>query len=71
MKKSKLNILKDYDTLEKEQKESIKRVYPKGFNGAIIEFTNTKNKTVSAIRWETKDKIYMLRLSNKMLEDNY
>jgi hypothetical protein len=67
METSKLSVIKDYDTLNDELKKQVKLVYPKGFSNAIIEFTNNKKKKVSAIRWETSDKIYLLRLSNKML----
>jgi hypothetical protein len=67
METSKLSVIKDYDTLNDELKKQVKLVYPNGFNNAIIEFTNNKKKKVSAIRWETSDKIYLLRLSNKML----
>jgi hypothetical protein len=67
METSKLSVIKDYDTLNDELKKQVKLVYPNGFSNAIIEFTNNKKKKVSAIRWETSDKIYLLRLSNKML----
>ncbi len=67
METSKISVIKDYDTLNDELKKQVKLVYPNGFSNAIIEFTNNKKKKVSAIRWETSDKIYLLRLSNKML----
>jgi hypothetical protein len=67
METSKLSVIKDYDTLNDELKKQVKLVYPNGFSNAIIEFTNNKKKKVSAIRWETSDKIYLLRISNKML----
>ncbi len=67
METSKLSVIKDYDTLNDELKKQVKLVYPNGFSSAIIEFTNNKKKKVSAIRWETSDKTYLLRLSNKML----
>ena len=75
MENSKLCVIKDYDTLNNELKKQVKLVYPYGFSNAIIEFTNNKKKKVRAIRWETSDKIYLLRLSKKMLtrilEDEY
>ncbi|MBN1184523.1 MAG: hypothetical protein JXB49_19680 [Bacteroidales bacterium] len=67
METSKISVIKDYDTLNDELKKQVKLVYPNGFSNAIIEFTNNKKKKVSAIKWETSDKIYLLRLSNKML----
>ena len=66
MENSKLNIIKDYDKLDNEIKEQVKLVYPKGFSHAIVEFTNNRKK-VSAVRFETEENIYMLRLSKKMV----
>ncbi len=67
MNNSKLNIMTDYETFDIELKTELKLAHPGGFSNAIIEFTNNKKKKVSAIRWETPDKIYLLRLSNKKL----
>lgn len=67
MNNSKLNIMTDYETFDIELKTELKLAHPAGFSNAIIEFTNNKKKKVSAIRWETPDKIYLLRLSNKKL----
>jgi hypothetical protein len=66
MKQIKMNIITDYDNLDNEQLEQLRLVHPNGFGDAIVEFTN-KRKTVRAIRWETEDKIYLLRLSNQKL----
>ena len=63
---SKLNVILDYDKLNDELKEKVKLEYPKGFYNSIIEFTN-KKKIVNAIRFETEEKIYLLRLSKKMV----
>ena len=68
MKNAKKSVIRDYDTLSDELKEQVKLVYPSGFYDSIIEFTNNSNKKVRAIRFETKEKIYLLRLSTKMLK---
>ena len=67
MKTSKVRIITDYESLDKELKTQLQLDYPNGFSKAIVEFTNNKNKQLSAIRWETSGKIYMLRISNEML----
>lgn len=74
MKKSKLNIIVDFDNLNDELIERVKNAYPYGFNNAIIEYKNNKRLVVRAIRLETDDRIYMLRLSKEniiqLLEEN-
>jgi hypothetical protein len=67
MKNAKLNVIRDYDTLNDELKEQVKLVYPSGFYNSIIEFINKNRKKVHAIRFETEEKIYLLRLSKKMV----
>lgn len=67
MKNRKLSVIQDYDNLNDELKEQVKLVYPTGFSNSIIEITNSKRKTISAIRFETDEKIYMLRLSKEMV----
>lgn len=69
------NVITDFNKLNDELKEKVKLVYPTGFYNSIIEFTNNNGKKVSAIRFETDERIYMLRLSEKMInqimeEDN-
>ena len=66
VEKSKLNVILDYDKLNDELKEKVRLKYPSGFYNHIIEFTN-KKKLVNALRLETEDKIYMIRLSKKMV----
>ncbi len=63
MENNKLKVIIDYDKLEKEIKEQIKLVYPNGYSQHLIEFTNSKNEQVSALRFETSDKIYLIRMS--------
>ncbi|MGC9344387.1 MAG: hypothetical protein ACP5E3_16910 [Bacteroidales bacterium] len=67
MEKRKLSVIKDYDKLEDELKEKVKLFYPLGFSDKLIEYTDKRRKKVNAIRFETRDKIYMLRLSSRMV----
>ncbi|MFC2097115.1 hypothetical protein ACFLSI_02150 [Bacteroidota bacterium] len=66
MKTNKLRIIQDYEKLSDEIKEQIKLVYPEGFSDHLIYFTNSKNQKVSALRFETDEKIYMLRMSAEL-----
>lgn len=68
MAKSKLRVIQDYAKLSLEIKEQMKLVYPDGFSDYLIEFKNSKGELVSALPFETSDKIYMVRMS-KIIAD--
>lgn len=72
---NKTRIIKDYDKLSDELKEQIKLVYPYGYKQHLIEFKNGKGEKVSALRFETFEKIYMVRMSikkaQKIMEDDF
>ncbi len=65
---NKLRIIKDYEKLDTDLQEQIKLVYPEGFSQHLIEFTNGKGEKVSALRFETFEKIYLVRMSIKTAE---
>ncbi len=62
-KQNKLRVIQDYEKISKDIKEQIKLVYPEGFSDNLIEFRNAKGEKVSALPFETDDKIYMIRMS--------
>ena len=66
MTDNKLRVIQDYEKLSTELKEQVKLVYPEGFSDYLIEFTDAKNKRITALRFETDEKIYLLRMSEKM-----
>lgn len=66
MENNKLRVVQDYDKLSVELKEQVKLVYPEGYSQYLIQFVNSKGKKKSALRFETDEKIYMLRMSEKM-----
>jgi len=68
MEKDKLRVIQNYEKLSDEIKEQIKLVYPEGYSQHLIEFKNAKGDTVSALRFETFDKIYMVRMSIEKAE---
>ena len=68
MEKDKLKVVVDYEKLNDELVEQIKLVYPSGFSQHLISFTNGKGEKISALRFETDEKIYLIRMSSKMAE---
>jgi len=68
MKSNKQRIIQDYDKLSKEIKGQIKLVYPEGYSQHLIEFTNIKGEKVTALRFETFEKIYLIRMSIRKAE---
>jgi len=65
LSKNKLRVIKDYDKLDKEIQEQVKLVYPEGFSQYLIEFRNAQGEMVSALPFETDEKVYMIRMSVK------
>lgn len=61
--KSKPRVIKDYDKLDKGIKEQIKLEYPEGYSEYLIEFTDPKGLFISALPFETEDRLYMVRMS--------
>ncbi len=55
----------DYQKLSDDLQEQLKLVYPEGFHDNIIWFNDSKGQRISALRFETDDKIYMLRMSTE------
>ena len=66
MEANKTRVIVDYEKLSDELIEQIKLVYPTGFSQHLISFNNSKGERVSALRFETFEKIYLIRMSGKM-----
>ncbi len=60
---NKLRVTQEYSKLSDELKEQIKLVYPEGYSQYLIKYTNKDGKQVSALRFETDEKIYLIRMS--------
>jgi hypothetical protein len=65
MSTSKLRVIKDFEKLDKEIVEQIKFTYPNGFSQYLIQFTNRDGLLVSALPFETDDKIYLVRMTTQ------
>ncbi|AFM05251.1 hypothetical protein Fleli_2901 [Bernardetia litoralis DSM 6794] len=60
---NKARIITDFEKLNSDLQEQIKLVYPEGYSQHLIKFQNKDNQTVSALRFETDEKIYLVRMS--------
>lgn len=65
METQKTRIIQDYEKLSNELKEQVKLVYPDGYSQYLIKFNNTKGEKVSALRFETFEKIFLIRMSTE------
>ncbi|MFT5749007.1 MAG: hypothetical protein ACI93S_000260 [Ancylomarina sp.] len=63
METNKPKVIQNYEKLSKEIREQIKLNYFEGFSEHLIEFTNSKGELVSALPFETEEKIYLIRMS--------
>ena len=59
----KIRVAQDYDKLSRELKEQVKLVYPEGYRQYLVEFTNKEGVKVKALRFETDEKIYLIRMT--------
>ncbi len=66
---NKPRVIQSYEKLSQEIQEQIKLYYPEGYMDNLIEFRNHKNEMVSALPFETEDKIYMVRMSIRKAQE--
>jgi hypothetical protein len=77
MSQNKPRVIKDFNKLDADLQEQIKLKYPYGFSDNLITFTNKDGLLVSALPFETEDKMYLLRMTEKEaqriieLDDDY
>jgi len=62
---SKPRVIKDYDKLEESIIQQIKLKYPYGFEKHLITFKNHKNALISALPFESEDRMYLVRMTRK------
>ena len=74
MEKDKPRVIMDYEKISPDLKEKIQLAYSAGFGSFLLNFKNSKGQKVLALRFETDDKIYLLRMSEaialKMAEND-
>ncbi len=59
----KKRVIIDYKALEPKLVELLEATYPHGFTNQTIKFPNAKGEIITAVRMETKDTIYLVKLS--------
>ncbi|MFT6850951.1 MAG: hypothetical protein ACJATA_001769 [Sphingobacteriales bacterium] len=68
MSTNKLRLVTTFARVGQEIQEQIKLEYPEGFSQHLIKFTNKDGEQVSALRFETDDKIFLIKMSKFMAE---
>ncbi len=63
MGKNKIRVIQDYEKLSNELKEQVKLVYPNGYHNHLVEYTTPKGERIKTLRFETDEKIYLIRMS--------
>jgi len=63
METNKPKVIQIYEKLSKDIQEQIKLYYFEGFSEHLIEFTNPQGELVTALPFETEDKMYMVRMT--------
>ena len=61
--KNKLRVITDYEKLTEAIQEQIKLEYPYGFDQHLISFMNREGKKIKGLRFETEEKIYLIRMT--------
>jgi DNA-directed RNA polymerase subunit delta len=68
----KKRVIVDFNTLPDNVLEMMATKYPDGYDNDIIKFPNAKGELISAVRVETDDTIYLVKVSKQlqqMVED--
>ena len=60
---NKPRLITSYEKLDSSIQEQIKLEYPEGFSQHLISFNNKDGNRVSALRFETEDKIYLVKMT--------
>jgi hypothetical protein len=64
----KKKVVTDYSKLSEELLKLYDETYPTGIAGSTIRFPNAKGEIVTAVRLETEDIIYLVKVSAKPKE---
>ncbi|MEE9373555.1 MAG: hypothetical protein V3V00_10935 [Saprospiraceae bacterium] len=63
---SKPRVIKAYDAIDNQVKKQLRIEYPYGFQKRLISFKNAKGKLITALPYETEDRIYLIKMTNAM-----
>lgn len=71
---NKPRLITSYEKLDSSIQEQIKLEYPEGFSQHLISFNNKDGNRVSALRFETEVKIYLVKMTqiiaDQIIEDD-
>jgi len=56
----------DYSNVPEEILTSLGETYPNGYDKDIIKFPNAKGELISAVRIETEDTIFLIKVSSQL-----
>lgn len=65
---NKPKVITAFEKLSSDIQEQIKLENPEGFSENLIKFTNRDGERISALRFETEDKIYLVKMSKFVAE---
>ena len=65
---NKPRVVTSFEKVDKVLQEQIKLEYPYGFSQHLIKFQNKEGETVSALRFESDEKIYLIKMSKIIAE---
>jgi len=66
MKGKKLQVIVDYLKISKDVKRQLQNEYPDGFFDFLIQYPNSNGEIIHALRFETDDKIYMIKIPTSL-----
>lgn len=69
MNTSKPRVIQSYDKLPVELREKLKLTYPLGFSDHLIDLTINNGVYISALPFETEEKLYLIRMSKNIAKD--
>lgn len=71
---NKPRVVTAFEKIDQSIQERIKLEYPEGFSQHLISFVNKDGDKVSALRFETEEKIYLIKMTKidaiQMIEDD-
>ncbi len=71
---NKPRVVTSFEKIDQSIQERIKLEYPEGFSQHLISFVNKDGDKVSALRFETEEKIYLIKMSKidamQLIEDD-
>lgn len=65
---NKPRVITAFEKLNRDLQEQIKLENPEGFSENLITFNNKDGDKISALRFETDDKIYLVKMSRVVAE---